>query len=150
MFNTTLELEASKIFFQWFSAVSTRYACYACQTAGLLIVEYAIAHLINLHTSVLVHTRAQYTRRHAAFCRAAAVTCREALQMCGRCAARHNIGIRSVKDLFSIVSFPPVSTRYACCMHAGHKLLVYLLNYNEYAIAHLINLHTSVLVHSSG
>ena len=32
--------------------------------------------------------RAQNTHRHAAFCRAAAVTCREALKMCGRCAAR--------------------------------------------------------------
>ena len=32
--------------------------------------------------------RAQNTRRHAAFWRAAAVTCREALKMCGRCAAR--------------------------------------------------------------
>ena len=32
--------------------------------------------------------RAQNTRRHAALCRAAAVTCREALKMCGRCAAR--------------------------------------------------------------
>ena len=34
------------------------------------------------------HFRAQNTCRHAAFCRAAAVTCREALKMCGRCAAR--------------------------------------------------------------
>ena len=33
-------------------------------------------------------SRAQNTRRHAALCRAAAVTCREALKMCGRCAAR--------------------------------------------------------------
>ena len=32
--------------------------------------------------------RAQNTRRHAALCRAAAVICREALKMCGKCAAR--------------------------------------------------------------
>ena len=32
--------------------------------------------------------RAQNIRRHAALCRAAAVTCREALKMCGMCAAR--------------------------------------------------------------
>ena len=32
--------------------------------------------------------RAQNTRRHAALCRAAAVNCREALKMCGKCAAR--------------------------------------------------------------
>ena len=35
-----------------------------------------------------LRVRAQNTRRHAAFCRAAAVTCHEALKMCGRCAAR--------------------------------------------------------------
>ena len=38
--------------------------------------------------SICAIIRAQNTRRHAAFCRAAAVTCREALKMCGRCAAR--------------------------------------------------------------
>ena len=32
--------------------------------------------------------RAQNTRRHAALCRAAAVTGRDALKMCGKCAAR--------------------------------------------------------------
>ena len=32
--------------------------------------------------------RAQNARRHAALCCAAAVICREALKMCGRCAAR--------------------------------------------------------------
>ena len=47
-------------------------------TQGFLMAEE-----LNMHFS-----RAQNTRRHAAFCRAAAVTCREALKMCGRCAAR--------------------------------------------------------------
>ena len=45
------------------------------------------AYHVGLHHSFLI-SRAQNTRRHAAFCRAAAVTCREALKMCGRCAAR--------------------------------------------------------------
>ena len=50
--------------------------------------------MLNADSSILAayyewcNTRAQNTRRHAALCRAAAVICREALKMCGRCAAR--------------------------------------------------------------
>ena len=37
---------------------------------------------------LISYTRAQNTCRHTALCRAAAVICREALKMCGKCAAR--------------------------------------------------------------
>ena len=40
------------------------------------------------HCALQIYPRAQNTRRHAPLCRAAAVTCREALKICGRCAAR--------------------------------------------------------------
>ena len=47
-----------------------------------------VAFLPENYTFDTPYLRAQNTRRHAALCRAAAVTCREALKICERCAAR--------------------------------------------------------------
>ena len=54
----------------------------------LLLLVSAMSLPIYRELCVTNICRAQNTRRHAAFCRAAAVICHEALKICGKCAAR--------------------------------------------------------------
>ena len=74
-----------------------KYFCYMvaeerkhCTCRNITIIRQFVPHWADKyfrHSSPIIY-RAQNTCRHAAFCRAAAVTCREAVKMCGRCAAR--------------------------------------------------------------
>ena len=73
-------------------------------------LQAIIQSIITLACSMR-YIRAQNTRRHAALCRAAAVTCHEALKICGRCAAR----LAAMPGLSKYFEIGHFYMRDACC-----------------------------------